>query len=235
MKANKKTMFAAALAVAIVALAGVGYAVANNYLATTVTNADNGASSTYFTANQTTYQDVFDGSLVLNTFNNTNSTTFIYSIDQGTDSVGAGSDKGKAINNVGTVITLTPQGIAPASYSVTSKIVSGTVTDGWKYFIQFTYKHAADGDTVIAWSELTKTEGKWSTTSCDLGAVSGTITAKLYVAGVSFNDVSMANVAAGTYTAYDGCGSAKGIQDAGSIYSDAAIAFIFSTSAEPTS
>ena len=51
MKSKKVTMLAAALVVAVVALAGVGYAAVSNYNATT-TNTNNSLDSTYLTATQ---------------------------------------------------------------------------------------------------------------------------------------------------------------------------------------
>jgi len=105
MNASKKTMFAAALAVAIIALAGVGYAsYATSYKAVTV-NDDNDAEVAYVKATQTDYTGVFNGNADFNTYSfgvDTNE-TIVYTLVGG-EEIGTTGHYGKSLGS--TTITL---------------------------------------------------------------------------------------------------------------------------------
>lgn len=166
MKANKKTMIAAALAVAVVALAGAGYAAVTSYKATT-TNDGNDLESAYIKMTQGgagAYSTDFFTKIYFDTANTTNADTINYTpkYDSIVDADGAvlNLDPASGANCalVSKVLTLTIAKTNTKETSATFTVTADNCTDitGLKYTMVLvktgqaagTYSYKADASAV---------------------------------------------------------------------------------------
>ena len=109
---KRKVMLIAAFAVAVIALAGVGYAATLNYKATTV-NDDNDATSVYVLVTQDYYTSKFGGQVKFNTYTDTAATIYSLAEDDDVDGVKTGQQIGDGVN-----LTFTNDDANAKSYNI---------------------------------------------------------------------------------------------------------------------
>ena len=145
---KRKVMLIAAFAVAVIALAGVGYAV-TGYKATTV-NYDNTATGKYITVTQTqdtAYEHTFNADNVLfHTY--TDASHELYTIAGTTTPLTVASTDDYTGIQIGDTINMTISGETSNAYNIDVKVSSGnlngrTGSGAWVYLLEF----AAAGST----------------------------------------------------------------------------------------
>ena len=183
---KKKTMLIAAFAVAVIALAGIGYATAVGYKATTV-NSDNDATGIYFTATQGNYEAAFTpaSEILINTYTDTNNnpdTKTLYTIDATATAIDVDGDSTNdhyAVQiGAAAGLNISLSGATTTGYTVSVKAagtLNGTTgaTDVWKYIVLIKDKYVVlDGSG----------EGSVSITSVGTAGDDQIVNVKLYIA-----------------------------------------------------
>ena len=172
MKTNRKVMLGAALVVAIVALAGVGYATFTGPFKSVTVNDGNTVSPGYIRADQQNYTAMFTKDLELDTY--TSSTEKVYVLKNSTFEV-ATDVHGELLGEK--QITINAVGITPASYKITAVSLSGTTNLGaWSYYLS-----VDGGNTFVDVSSINDTTGA-------VTIANTTFTVQLYIAGPDFGN-----------------------------------------------
>ena len=234
---KRKTMLIAAFAVAVIALAGIGYATASNFMAKTV-NSENTANTVFITATQSDYTGAFSpaSELEFNTYtdddNNPDGTGALYTLTDGNTTIGG--YHGKKINAASLTITIaltgsvTGQNVTGYNIAVKTGALAGAAVSGynsgdptgWVYIMAF------GGTSNLIYSF----EGGTTWTDDEGSAVDGveitgtSTTVDLYIAAKkTFNQFST------IYTpvaddGYYGCGTST-VAPAAALYDDINVTF----------
>lgn len=218
MKANKKTMFAAALAIAVIALAGVGYAA--TYHAVTV-NSGNAAQSAYIVADQSSYNAILSGTVDFDTLTDAthqgaldgDTTKPYYVIPGGTTTIGTTGFSGKSISEERS-ITVTPSNVAATSYTLDVACSDTTkLNSGWHFYV------AVTDNAETQYVDLS------SPSQIDIVLKNNAVTVQLFIAGTPLNLTS--------YTGYNTMGSSTTYDGAASLVTSVDISFTFTAATAP--
>lgn len=172
---KKKTTLLALFAVSVIALAGIGYAAVNEYIAVTV-NDNNAAHSAYITARQTEYSEQFNGTVDLYTYSDANF-EYIYALPGSTQvhTINQVAYYGVAIGSGTTITVADNTDLDTAQYTIAADITSANALPaGWTYILVY-------GGTVKAVVE------NGSAAATVVVPNNNAITVQLYIAGPAFS------------------------------------------------